>query len=118
MHPDGSGWQWSVQQHKEMFPLFERINGQIGPFASRLLAAWREAGIGGPCARCRTTLEEGWCGAECPCCEREYQEAKGCRCGGTGICPECLAAGMSLLSRSPKRCPDCDSLCPVCCPDS
>lgn len=50
------------------------------------------------------------CGPECEFCEREAQEARGCRCGGTMRCPGCLGG---------SRCEeDCDGLCPVCCPDS
>lgn len=53
----------------------------------------------------------GWQGPECDLCDRAWQEARGCRCGGSACyCPDCVAAG--------ARCDDaCSGLCHVCCPD-
>lgn len=98
-------------------PLFVMIGEHIGPLGRELLAAWEAAGVGGACARCDTVLVEGWVGAECPTCYRAYQEAHGCKCGGTGLCPDCAAAGATPETRSPKCEPNCSTLCPVCDPD-
>jgi hypothetical protein len=100
--------------------LFVVVDGQDGPgpFRPEWLAAWRAAKPGDPCARCGTPLEEGWCGNECPACVREYDEARGCRCGGTNLCPECQSAGATEATRGVIRCdPTCSTLCAVCCPD-
>jgi len=99
-------------------PLFNLSCGNVGPYAGELLRAWARAGVGGACVRCLTTLEEGWCGAQCPTCERHYAEAKGCRCGGLNLCPDCQRAGATPATRGVVKCnEDCSSLCGVCCPD-
>ena len=90
----------------------------IGPFHPDLIAGWRAAGVGGKCPRCGDEIVEFWGGLECPTCEREYQAANGCRCGGDNLCPDCMAAGATEKTRGEVKCqPGCSTLCPVCSPD-
>ncbi len=101
-------------------PLILMIDGNVGPFHPDLLAAWGAAGIGAPCARCGSKLEEmGWgFGPICPSCERERYVTLGCECGGLNLCPDCQKAGATEATRGDVKCePDCSSLCPVCSPD-
>ena len=71
------------------------------------------------CPKRDCDMEEAWgCLLDCPKCDREHQESIGCKCGGTMICPECLAVGATDENgRKPKCEPDCSTLCPVCVPD-
>ena len=92
------------------------VEYQGGPYSMKLLQFWKEAGEGGICKRCGTILEMYWGGVECPKCEREYKKHLGCKCNGTGVCPDCINAG--ILDDENKRCEDvCSTLCPVCNPD-
>ncbi|HSA66358.1 MAG TPA: hypothetical protein VLE24_01695 [Methyloceanibacter sp.] len=79
-----------------------------------------EAGF---CERHGLAQFNSWGFYECPLCEQERLEA--CVCGGTGRCLACmLLGGRHRLGSdgrefSATRCePDCDTLCPRCCPDS
>ncbi len=51
-------------------------------------------------------LYAGWQGPACPLCERARNEARGCRCGGTGKAPEVLAGEAVPEGRS-SRCEVC-----------
>lgn len=63
-------------------------------------------------------LELGLQGPACTRCERERLEALGCRCGGSSRCPDCDSARAAAQDAEARCAPDCDGLCPVCCPDS
>ncbi len=100
-----------------MIKLYVVIGGNIGPYSNELVESWRASGVGGACARCGSVLKDGWCGPECPVCEREYQVAKGCLCLGENLCADCRAAGATSATRAPKCDDDCSTMCRVCCPD-
>ena len=98
--------------------LYETIGGRIGPLSRELLDAWTEAVKEGEhCVRCGELVVMDWF-ATCDKCVLEYMEILGCKCGGTNLCPECAAAGATPATREPKCCPECDSMCPVCSPES
>lgn len=59
-------------------PLYELINGQVGPFSKHLFDAWESAGIGGACKRCGGTIEEYyWSHLVCATCAEQYDRAIG-----------------------------------------
>ncbi len=91
------------------------VDGEVGPFRSELIESWRSSSAGDKCVHCGSILEIGWCGVECPGCDRTYQVALGCRCNGTVKCP-----GSKEKEYCTIDCEICggDNLCPVCCPDS
>ena len=108
---------------RSVLPLHEWISrGEtrvVGPIAPYLIDGWWVRGEGGSCPRCGTKIEEYvYMGCACPACLREYQEVKGCRCGGSNLCSDCRAAGATEWTRGEVRCtPDCSTLCPICSPD-
>lgn len=107
---------WELCNHE--VALFDVVDGKVGPMAQSLLAALSERGVGDACPRCASTLTLGWHGAECRACERDYQVAKGCRCGGSNLCPDCVAVGATEQTRGEVRCrADCSTMCPVCSED-
>lgn len=102
-----------------MIPLCLEIDGNIGPFHPDLIDAWNRCSIGDPCPRCGTELVEFFRPllAICPRCEREHQEALGCKCKGTNLCPLCIEAGATEANRGDVKCkPSCSTLCDVCTP--
>lgn len=112
-----------VADLRSVLPLHEWVSrGEarvVGPIAPYLIDGWRVRGEGGSCPRCGTKIEAFvYEGCACPACLREHQEAKGCRCEGSNLCPDCRAAGATERTRGEVRCtPDCSTLCPVCSPD-
>jgi len=67
----------TIATPEDAIGLYELRGGHVGPYNRVLVDLWRQAGVGGECARCSFVLERGWCGPECPMCEREYLLALG-----------------------------------------
>jgi hypothetical protein len=111
--------RWAMDESaRTALPLFLSVDGAIGPVHPDLVASWDSSTAGAPCIRCGDKLELELTGLECPTCMREYAAARGCKCAGTNLCPECMARGATPSTRGVVVCePGCSTLCPVCTPD-
>ena len=99
-------------------PLYELIDGEVGPFHRDLIVGWIKNGIGGKCPRCDDEIYSCWGLPSCWTCERARLTALGCQCNGLNLCPKCQDLGATEKTRGEIKCEkECSTLCPICSPD-